>query len=131
MSPSEEVFAYVYRSAYIAITKFILLNNDLVFKAYCSEMIMHANLDACVHSCVFKVITLVWANQPSVNFINILCTAFALVDPKSIQIQLNHKCLFMLLGSTRVKAVRRTLIKLSPSYIKYFKIAHYLLLCDV
>jgi len=49
-----------------------------------------------------------------VNFINILRTAFALVDPKSVKIQLSHQCLFKLLGSTSVKAVHRTLMKLSP-----------------
>jgi hypothetical protein len=32
-----------------------------------------------------------------------------LVDPESIKIQLSHQC-----GSTNVKAVRRTLMKLTP-----------------
>jgi len=54
-------------------------------------------------------------STPGLNFINILRTAFTLVDPKSItKIQLSHKYLFTLLGSASVKAVRRTLMKLSP-----------------
>jgi len=51
---------------------------------------------------------------PGVNYINVLRTAFALVDPESVKIQLSNQCLFTLLGSTSVKAVRRTLMKLSP-----------------
>ena len=57
-------------------------------------------------------------STPGLNFINILRTAFTLVDPQSIKIQLSHQCLFMLLGFTSVKAVRRTLMKLSPAHIK-------------
>ncbi len=49
-----------------------------------------------------------------VNFINILCTAFALVDPKSIKNTVKSSVPFMLLGSMSVKAVHRTLMKLSP-----------------
>ena len=51
---------------------------------------------------------------PGLNFINILRTAFAPVDPKSAKMQLRHQCLFTLLGSTSVKAVRCMLMKLSP-----------------
>ncbi len=53
------------------------------------------------------------STSSGVYFINILHTAFRLVDPKSVKIQLSHQGLFKLLGSTDVKAVRRTLIKLS------------------
>jgi hypothetical protein len=35
-------------------------------------------------------------------------------DPKSVRTQSSHQYLFTLLGSTSVKAVRRTLMKLSP-----------------
>ena len=49
-----------------------------------------------------------------VNFINNLLTAFALVDSKSVKILLSHQWLFTLLGFTSVKAVRITLMKLSP-----------------
>ncbi len=47
---------------------------------------------------------------PVVNFVNVLRTAFVLVDPKSVKIQLSHQCLFTLLGSTSLKAVCRTLM---------------------
>ncbi len=49
------------------------------------------------------------------NFTNSLSAAFMLVDPKSVKIQLSHKYLFTLLGSTGTKAARRTLMKLSPN----------------
>jgi len=49
-----------------------------------------------------------------VDFINVLRAAFAHVDPKSVRIQSNPQYLFTLLGSTCVKAVPRTLMKLSP-----------------
>jgi len=58
---------------------------------------------------------------PGVNFINVsffLRAAFALVDPKSVKIQLSHQCLLTLLGSTSIKAVSRTLMKLSPDRSK-------------
>jgi hypothetical protein len=51
---------------------------------------------------------------PGLNFINVLCTAFVHVDPKSVRIQQNPQYLFTLLGSTCAKAVRRTLMKLTP-----------------
>jgi hypothetical protein len=54
---------------------------------------------------------------PGVNFINVLRTAFVLVDPESIKIQLSHQCLFTLSGPTSVKAVHRTLMKLTPDVL--------------
>jgi len=41
---------------------------------------------------------------------------FTLVDPKGLKIQSCHhvKCLFALLGSTSIKAVRTMLMKLTP-----------------
>jgi len=59
---------------------------------------------------------------PGVNFINVLRTAFTLVDPKRVKkIQLSHMYLLTLAGSASVKAVRRTLMKLSPgvNFINY------------
>jgi hypothetical protein len=53
-------------------------------------------------------------STPVANFINVKCTAFVLVDPKSVKRQLSHQWLFTLLGSMSVKAVHRTLMKLSP-----------------
>ncbi len=52
-----------------------------------------------------------------VNFINVLQAAFARADPESVQIQLNRQYIFTLLGSARVKAVCRMLMKLTPGYI--------------
>ncbi len=49
-----------------------------------------------------------------VNFINVLLTAFALVDPKSVKNAVESSVSFMLLGSTSVKSEHRTLMKLSP-----------------
>ncbi len=54
-----------------------------------------------------------------VNFINILRTAFPLVDPKSVKKIDNLTVFFTLLGSARLKAVRRTLMKLSPTLSLY------------
>jgi len=49
-----------------------------------------------------------------VNFINVLWAAFAPVDPKRIKRYWWLDWIFTLLGATCVKAVRRTLMKLSP-----------------
>ncbi len=51
-----------------------------------------------------------------VNFINVQCTAFMLVDPESAKIQLSHQYIFTLSESTSVIAVRRTLMKLTPGW---------------
>ena len=41
---------------------------------------------------------------PGLNFINVLCTAFTLEEPKSIKKTDNSSVFFMLLGSTSLKA---------------------------
>jgi len=51
---------------------------------------------------------------PGANFTNVLCVAFTLVDPESIKKIDKLTVFFTLLGSASVKAVRRTLMKLSP-----------------
>jgi len=48
------------------------------------------------------------------NFINILRTAFTPVVPQSVRTQSSRQYLFTLLGPTCIKAVRRTLVKLTP-----------------
>jgi len=48
------------------------------------------------------------------DFINVLRTAFTPVVPQSVRTQSSHQYLFTLLGPTSVKAVRRTLMKLTP-----------------
>jgi len=54
---------------------------------------------------------------PGVNFINVLLAAFTRADPESVKFQLSHQYHFMLLGSARVKALRKTLMKLTPSQL--------------
>jgi len=51
--------------------------------------------------------------QPGLNFINVLREAFTCADPKSIKKTVKLS-IFMLLGSTSVKAVHKTLMKLNP-----------------
>ncbi len=51
---------------------------------------------------------------PVVNFSIVLRPAFAPVAPKSVRIQSSCQYLFTLLGSTGTKAVRRTVMKLTP-----------------
>ncbi len=58
---------------------------------------------------------IILSERPSVNFTNVLHTAFAHVDPKCIKIYWGFDWIIKLSGSTRVKAVCRTLMKLSPS----------------
>jgi hypothetical protein len=55
---------------------------------------------------------------PRVNFTNILHKAFALKDPKSTKRHWLLYCLFALLGSSRVKAAHRMLVKLTPTLLK-------------
>ncbi len=49
-----------------------------------------------------------------VNFINVLRSAFVLLDPKRVKRYWQLDWILTLLGATGVKAVRRTLMKLSP-----------------
>ena len=51
---------------------------------------------------------------PWVNFTNILRAAFTRADPQSAKKLLNLTVFFALLGSGRVKAACRTLVKLTP-----------------
>jgi len=51
---------------------------------------------------------------PGVNFINVLQAALAHTDPESVKKTIKLLVVFMLLGSARVKAVRITLMKLTP-----------------
>jgi len=51
-----------------------------------------------------------------VNFTNVLQTAFTCADPKGAQRQSSHQCPFTLLESARVKAARKTLVKLTPDH---------------
>ncbi len=52
--------------------------------------------------------------KTGLDFINVLRTAFTPVVPQSVRTQSSCQYLFTLLGPTSVKAVRRTLMKLTP-----------------
>jgi len=54
---------------------------------------------------------------PGLDFINVLPTAFTPVVPQSVRTQSSCQYLFTLLGPTSVKAVRRTLTKLTPDIL--------------
>ncbi len=66
-----------------------------------------------------------------VNFINILRTTFSLVDPESVRTQSSCQYLLTLLGSTSVKAVHGTLMKLTPgvNFINVFTWAFFVQKC--
>ena len=53
-----------------------------------------------------------------VNFTNVLQAAFMRVDPKSAIKLLNLTVFFALLGSARIKAACRTLVKLTPDLFR-------------
>ncbi len=53
-------------------------------------------------------------SRSGLDFINVLRTAFTPVVPQSVRTQSSHQYLFTLLEPTSVKAVRRTLMKLTP-----------------
>jgi len=55
---------------------------------------------------------------PGVNFTNVFCAAFTLVDHENLKKPENLTVFFMLLGSVCVKAVQRTLMKLSLGGVK-------------
>ncbi len=63
-----------------------------------------------------------------------LRTGFMPVAPKSVRIQSSCQYLFTLLGSTSIKAVPRTLMKLSPTYdvnyYHYYQLSHNPILVD-
>ncbi len=52
--------------------------------------------------------------DPGLNFINVLCTAFTHVDPKCTKRRLSQQCHLALLGPMSVKAACKTLVKLTP-----------------
>ena len=58
--------------------------------------------------------------RPGVNFTNILQAAFMHADPKSAIKLLNLTVFFALLGSARIKAAHRTLVKMTPTVNFFF-----------
>ncbi len=67
--------------------------------------------------CPFATSRTDWS--PGVDFINVLCTAFTCVVPKSVKRFTTSLSIFTLLCSTHVKAVRWTLVKLTPDAYKH------------
>jgi hypothetical protein len=53
-------------------------------------------------------------STPGVNFTNILCTAFELIDAKSVKKIEKWTVFFTLLGSVCVKGARKTFAKSTP-----------------
>ncbi len=53
-------------------------------------------------------------SHPRVIFTNILCAAFTSSDPKNAKMTFKSSVLFALLGSARVKASRKMLVKSTP-----------------
>ncbi len=68
----------------------------------------------------FRIDTSSFASS-GVNFTNVLQAAFMLIDPESIKKIDNLTVFFTLLGSARVKAVRRMLMKLSLGKPNHFQ----------
>jgi len=54
------------------------------------------------------------------NFTNVLLIAFTFEDPKSANRTDDLTVIFVLLGSARVKAERKKLVKLTPSFALLF-----------
>jgi hypothetical protein len=63
------------------------------------------------------------------NFINVLRTPFTLTDPKSVKKTVKLSIIFRLLGSTSVKAVRRTLMKLSLCVFECISVRFFVCVC--
>ncbi len=55
----------------------------------------------------------------SVYFINVLCTAFALIDPESVKITVKSSVSFYAFGIYKCKSCTQTLMKLSPGTWTY------------
>jgi len=66
--------------------------------------------------------TFLWMWTPGVNFTNIFTLSFYVRSSQKRKSHSSRQCLFTLLGSASLKAVRRTLVKLSPdrSYFIHF-----------
>jgi len=76
----------------------------------------HSLLQTKIKRIYHTFIILTMHNQPCVNFINVLRTAFTLVGPKSVKRYWQLDWVITLWGTTGVKAVRRTLMKSSPGW---------------
>ncbi len=60
--------------------------------------------------------------KSGLNFINILCTAFTLADPKSVKRYTDDLPVFFThLGSTSIKVACKTLVKLTLDFMNVVK----------
>ena len=66
----------------------------------------------------FVHILIVYFSPPGVNFVNVLRAGFTHTDFESAKKTVKLSSCFALLGSLRVKAARRMLMKLTPGYFK-------------
>jgi len=70
---------------------------------------------------VFGLNTTTTTTTSWINFTNVLRAAFLGADPKSAKRLTSHQCLFVLLGSSSIKAARKTLVKSTPTFHKFAK----------
>jgi len=84
----------------------------------------------CFRKCISFVCCFA-VSKSGVNFTNVLRTAFMILDPKSVKNTVMSSVSFMLLGSARVKALRRTLMKLSPDNVFILHLAKYFFFLQV
>jgi len=61
-----------------------------------------------------KLIDRMTKSHPGINFTNILHEACTSIDPKSEKKDWQLDCIFVLLGSAHVKALRKMLVKSTP-----------------
>ncbi len=85
---------------------------------------------------VSHIIWIIWQRKTGLNFINVLRTAFTLVDSRSVWKTVKSSVYFMFLGSTSLKTAFKSLVKLTLelnftnvlharfSYESSFKFAH-------
>ncbi len=90
---------------------FSLLSQVILLSKFFIMCIKRSSLTAKIE--IRRKKSFIWST-PGLDFINILRTAFTPVVPQSVRTQSSRQYLFTLLGPTSVKAVRRTLMKLTP-----------------
>ncbi len=68
--------------------------------------------------------------SPGVDFINVFCAAFLRVDPKIVKWYWQLNWNLMLSGSAHIKAVQRTLMKLTPAILRSLRESYKVELCQ-
>ncbi len=112
-----------------AISKCVILFSNKWFGAYdCALSVFYFNyefvLTVIVWFLYLSLTTLLIYNDssqnPRLNFINVLCTAFTWPYPKSVKKTVKLSICFAPLGSMSVKATRKMLLKLTDDERKIF-----------